>query len=113
MGGMLAGITYRETWGKQTAAYTHSLLSHYISPAERKGYTGHEGLNNLSIIHMNGRIYEPRIGRFLQADPHIQAVLNTQNYNRYSYVLNNPLSYMSSHYPALNAKISLSSMGTG
>ena len=42
---------------------------------------------------MNGRIYDPTLGRFLQADPHIQAPKNSQNYNRYSYVLNNPLSY--------------------
>ncbi len=42
---------------------------------------------------MHGRIYDPTLGRFLQADPHIQAPHNSQNYNRYSYVLNNPLSY--------------------
>jgi hypothetical protein len=42
---------------------------------------------------MNGRIYDPTLGRFLQADPHIQATQNSQNYNRYSYVLNNPMSY--------------------
>ncbi|AWB65925.1 hypothetical protein C2869_05465 [Saccharobesus litoralis] len=42
---------------------------------------------------MNGRIYDPTIGRFLQADPHIQAPNNSQNYNRYSYVLNNRMSY--------------------
>lgn len=41
---------------------------------------------------MNGRIYDPTLRRFLQADPHIQAPENTQNYNRYSYVLNNPMS---------------------
>lgn len=42
---------------------------------------------------MNGRIYDPTLGRFLQADLHIQAPKNSQNYNRYSYVLNNPMSY--------------------
>ena len=42
---------------------------------------------------MNGRIYDPTLGRFLQADPFIQAPKNSQSYNRYSYVLNNPLSY--------------------
>ncbi len=42
---------------------------------------------------MNGRVYDPSIGRFQVADPHIQAPLNTQSYNRYSYVLNNPLKY--------------------
>ena len=42
---------------------------------------------------MNGGIYDPILGRFLQADPFIQAPTNGQSYNRYSYVLNNPLSY--------------------
>ncbi|TMO70331.1 RHS repeat domain-containing protein [Pseudoalteromonas aurantia] len=57
----------------------------------RQGFTGHEMLNGLNVIHMNGRIYDPTIGRFLQADPFIQAPSNSQSYNRYSYVLNNPL----------------------
>lgn len=42
---------------------------------------------------MNGRIYDPTLGRFLQADPYIQAPSNSQSYNRYAYVINNPLSY--------------------
>jgi hypothetical protein len=42
---------------------------------------------------MNGRIYDPTLGRFLQADPFIQAPNNSQSFNRYSYVLNNPMSY--------------------
>ena len=42
---------------------------------------------------MGGRIYDAHIGRFLQADPFVQAPSNSQNHNRYSYVLNNPLSY--------------------
>jgi hypothetical protein len=42
---------------------------------------------------MNGRIYDPTLGRFLQAEPHIQGPKNSQSYNRCSYVLNNPLSY--------------------
>lgn len=41
---------------------------------------------------MNGRVYDPELGRFLSPDPVVQAPYNTQSYNRYSYVLNNPLS---------------------
>jgi RHS repeat-associated protein len=58
----------------------------------RRGYTGHEHLDD-GLIHMNGRIYDPVISRFLQADPYIQAPDNGQSYNRYSYVMNNPLGY--------------------
>ncbi|MEJ2419768.1 MAG: RHS repeat-associated core domain-containing protein, partial [Exilibacterium sp.] len=58
-----------------------------------KGFTGHEMLDEVGLIHMNGRIYDPRLGRFLQADTIIQFPDNTQSYNRYSYVLNNPVRY--------------------
>jgi RHS repeat-associated protein len=47
-------------------------------------------LDDVAIIHMNGRVYDPFIGRFLQADPYMQDPTNTQNFNRYSYVWNNP-----------------------
>jgi len=56
------------------------------------GFTGHESISEIGLIHMNGRIYDPTIGRFLSADPLIQAPHNSQSYNRYSYVMNNPLS---------------------
>ncbi|MFN7816106.1 MAG: RHS repeat-associated core domain-containing protein, partial [Burkholderiales bacterium] len=44
----------------------------------------------LDLVHMNGRIYDPLIGRFLSADPILQDPMNGQSYNRYSYVMNNP-----------------------
>ncbi|KPZ73140.1 tRNA nuclease WapA precursor [Shewanella sp. P1-14-1] len=69
-----------------------SSLIQAITPMAR-GYTGHEMLPNMDIIQMGGRIYDPTLARFMQADPFIQAPTNLQNYNRYSYVLNNPLTY--------------------
>lgn len=58
-----------------------------------RGYTGHEHLQSVGLIHMNGRLYDPMVHRFLQPDNNIQDFFNTQNYNRYGYVLNNPLKY--------------------
>ncbi len=58
-----------------------------------RGYTGHEHLQSVGLINMNGRLYDPKLHRFLQPDNFVQDPNNTQNYNRYSYVLNNPLSY--------------------
>ncbi len=43
---------------------------------------------------MNGRVYDPTIGRFLSADTIIPYMYNTQSFNRYSYVRNNPLKYI-------------------
>ena len=42
---------------------------------------------------MNGRMYDPVIGRVLSPDNFVQDPNNAQNYNRYSYCLNNPLKY--------------------
>jgi RHS repeat-associated protein len=58
-----------------------------------RGFTGHEHLPEFQLINMNGRMYDPLISSMLNADPDIQDTKNTQNYNRYSYALNNPLKY--------------------
>ena len=76
-----------ETW----SAFSEAQLIDFDHEQSTKGFTGHEHLDEVGIIHMNGRIYDPRLGRFLQADPHIQAANDTQMLNRYSYVRNNPL----------------------
>ena len=56
-----------------------------------RGYTGHEMLDEVGVIHMNGRLYDPWIQRFVSADPVITNPNNPQDYNRYSYVRNNPM----------------------
>jgi RHS repeat-associated protein len=58
-----------------------------------RGYTGHEHLQSVGLINMNARLYDPILHRFLQPDNYIQDPYNTQNYNRYGYVMNNPLKY--------------------
>src|SRR5690625_4145898 len=50
----------------------------------------HEHLDDHGIIHMNGRIYDPHLARFLQADPFVE---DPGTLNRYTYVHNNPLVY--------------------
>lgn len=56
------------------------------------GFTGHEQIESVGIVHMNGRLYDPVLGRMFNADPFIQAPGNSQSFNRYSYVINNPVS---------------------
>ncbi len=58
-----------------------------------RGFTGHEHLTWFGLINMNARLYDPLLGRFLSPDPYVQAPDFTQNLNRYSYALNNPLKY--------------------
>lgn len=72
--------------------YTDPTLAALVPRTTPRGFTGHEMIDGTDIVHMNGRIYDSALGRFLQADPIIQEPNNPQNFNRYSYVLNNPLS---------------------
>ncbi len=59
-----------------------------------RGYTSHEHLDDFNIINMNGRLYDPILARMLSPDNEVKFPHSTQNYNRYSYVLNNPLRYI-------------------
>ena len=76
---------YYDAWGNRSL----------IDGAEQglRGYTGHEHLVDFGLINMNARLYDPLLGRFLGMDPYVQMPDFTQNYNRYSYALNNPLKY--------------------
>ena len=62
-----------------------------IANTTRRGYTGHEHLDNLALIHMHGRVYDPGTGRFLSVDPLIGDPGDSQQVNPYAYVGNRPL----------------------
>ncbi len=57
----------------------------------RAGYTGHAHDNDLGLIDMKGRVYDPLASRFTTADPLMQAPYWSQGMNRYAYVFNDPL----------------------
>ncbi|MBX2907215.1 MAG: VCBS repeat-containing protein [Taibaiella sp.] len=82
-----------DAWGKRRNANWSSLLTDTSSLAGERGFTGHEHYDLFDIIDMNGRVYDPVLGRFLSADPVIQDMTNLQCLNRYSYCANNPLSF--------------------
>ena len=85
-----------DAWGQQRDPDDWSPLADPITDNSElitdRGYTGHEMLSGLDLIHMNGRIYDPVIGRMISPDPLIQEPNNLQSFNRYSYVMNRPLS---------------------
>ena len=83
-GGSVFEATY-DAWGNQTVK-VNTIGYH-------RGYTGHEMLPEFGLINMNGRLYDPLLGRFLSPDHYMQSPDNSQNFNRYSYCLNNPMKY--------------------
>ncbi|MDP4529278.1 RHS repeat-associated core domain-containing protein [Alkalimonas delamerensis] len=87
-----------DAFGKRRAVFNQSGQSIALNlttllAITHQGFTGHQQVDHAGIVQMGGRIYDAHIGRFLQADPFVQSPSNSQNFNRYSYVLNNPLSY--------------------
>lgn len=85
-----------DPWGRLRNPVTQALydIDHRLTLVlGGRGYTGHEHLTNHGLINMNARLYDPVVGRFLSPDPYVQAPDFSQNFNRYSYALNNPLRY--------------------
>ena len=94
-----------DAWGKQTVSVnTIGLI---------RGYGSHEMLNEFCLINMNGRVYDPVLGRFLSPDKYVQEGDNSQNYNSYSYCLNNPRKYAdpSGNVFVLDDFIAITAMG--
>ena len=81
-----------DAWGKRRNSNGTAMNNAFVTPDVRYAFTGHEDLGEIGLIHMNGRLYDPATGRFISADPTIQYPDDMQNYNRYSYINNNPLS---------------------
>lgn len=55
------------------------------------GYTAQIHLDGWGLVDMKGRFYDPLLGKFISADPLIPEFMNPQAWNKYAYVLNNPL----------------------
>ncbi len=99
-GQMIEEVMFFDPWGARREVTTwrpmngSSIAANYFveqMPITTRGFTGHEMVDEMEIIHMNGRIYDAHLGRFLQADSIVQAPNLLASINRYSYVMNNPL----------------------
>jgi RHS repeat-associated protein len=83
-----------DSWGRRREASNWSAMASTVgfdTSHTAKGYTGHETLDDVDVVHMHGRIYDARWGRMLQADPYIQDGSDSQAFNRFAYVNNRPL----------------------
>ena len=94
-GTVIQELSY-DAWGRLRNPQTNAV---YASGSEPKlflgrGYCGHEHLVEMGLINMNARLYDPLLGRFLSPDLYVQMPDFSQNFNRYSYCLNNPLVYV-------------------
>jgi len=95
VGGTLVAEYSYDPWGRLRDPETLAIYSADNTPdlILGRGFTGHEHLPWFGLVNMNARLYDPLVGRFLSHDPYVQTPDFTQNFNRYSYCLNNPLKY--------------------
>lgn len=94
-GSAVATMSY-DAWGKRRDA-TDWNSTYQASAALgdfTRGYTGHEHLDDVGIIHMNGRVYSAELGKMMSPDPVTAEPDGGRNYNRYTYAYNNPLRYV-------------------
>ena len=80
-----------DAWGRRRnpVGFEYDNVTHTFD----RGYTLHEHYDDFDLINMNGRLYDPVLGRMLSPDIAIQDEYNAQAYNRYSYCFNNPLRF--------------------
>ena len=80
-----------DPWGRRrnTTNFGYDNVSHTFD----RGYTLHEHYDEFDLINMNGRLYDPILGRMLSPDIVVQDEQSSQAYNRYSYCFNNPLRF--------------------
>jgi RHS repeat-associated protein len=91
-GAVLERLSY-DAWGKRRHPNGSDDPSGSITSQSSRGFTGHEELDSVGLVHMNGRVYDPLLARFGTADPMTESPFSTQGWNRYSYVGNSPLNF--------------------
>ena len=74
-------------WDYDLSQNTIATLKNYTD----RGYTDQEQLDNLSLVDLNGRVYDPTVGRMISADPTVPAPFYGQAFNRFAYVYDSPL----------------------
>ncbi len=90
--GFLAELFY-DPWGRRIKP-TYTPYDDDLHGGPHEGYTGHEHDDEIGLINMKGRIYDPKARHFLTPDPFVQAPLFSQSHNRYSYAWNNPTTFI-------------------
>jgi RHS repeat-associated protein len=97
-GTVLQRMSY-DTWGRRRNANGSEMAWSTLGPGglanlqDHTGYTGQLQLDDLGLVHLNGRVYDPMLGRMTSPDPTVPEPYDLQSWNRASYVVNNPLGF--------------------
>jgi RHS repeat-associated protein len=88
-----------DAWGRRRNANGSEMAWSTLGPGglanlqDHTGYTGQLQLDDLGLVHLNGRVYDPMLGRMTSPDPTVPEPYDLQSWNRASYVQNNPMGF--------------------
>ncbi|MGB4950179.1 MAG: RHS repeat-associated core domain-containing protein, partial [Rhizobiaceae bacterium] len=83
--GGLQSLRQYTAWGEEYSSYN-------VTPTGYR-YTSQRWDSGLGLYDYNARYYDPHIGKFISADTLVPDPASPQAFNRYAYVLGNPLRY--------------------
>lgn len=86
MGAETSSVTWQEHYTPFGEKWTSAAQA-----VDNVGYTGHISDTDTALTYMETRYYDPVIGRFLSVDPVGYASGGTGYFNRYAYVMNDPV----------------------
>ena len=119
-GNVQARFSY-DAWGARRERAWTRTLDGPDGPLVDHGYTGHEHDDEWGVIHMRGRAYDPAMRRMTSVDPFVVNPFGVQAFNRYSYVLNDPVNLIDPsgytpkypHDPCASQRCTIIHFGTG
>jgi RHS repeat-associated protein len=91
--GALRERDYYDAWGLRTSADGSTLPLTFFQSASSAGFTDQAHDDDLALINLQGRLYDPALGRFLSPDPIVAHPALGESWNAYSYVRNSPLDF--------------------
>lgn len=93
-GGTIVQSLFYDPWGKRRNANGTDTVCGTITSTVTRGFTNQEQMPMGCFVNLNARVYDAKIGRFLAPNSVVPDPMNGQAFNRFSYVNNNPLSFV-------------------
>jgi len=89
-GAVVEDLSYGPYGKRRNSDWSDDVSDALTSNITHHGYTGHEQLDDIGLIHMNARLYDPSLGRFLSVDP----LDFYDGQSKYLYANNNPFMFI-------------------
>lgn len=86
---VVENLSYDPFGKRRNSDWSDDVSGTLTSTVTHHGYTGHEQLDDVGLVHMNARLYDPALGRFMGVDP----LDFYDGQSKYEYAKSNPNRY--------------------